>query len=61
MQTPLAAKWLKYLPLFEQDLTSTANYITNILKNEDAALRLIDGTESRTPSFPAMQFLKIVL
>lgn len=33
---------LRYLPLFEQDLMSTANYITNVLKNEDAALRLID-------------------
>ena len=25
---------LRYLPLFEQDLISTANYITNVLKNE---------------------------
>lgn len=33
---------LRYLPIFEQDLVNTANYITNILKNEDAALRLID-------------------
>ena len=33
---------LRYLPIFEQDLISTANYITNVLKNEDAALRLID-------------------
>lgn len=33
---------LRYLPLFEQDLISTANYITNVLKNENAALRLID-------------------
>lgn len=33
---------LRYLPLFEQDLISTVNYITNVLKNEDAALRLID-------------------
>ena len=33
---------LRYLPLFEQDLVSTVNYITNVLKNEDAALRLID-------------------
>lgn len=29
---------LRYLPLFEQDLTSTVNYITNVLKNGDAAL-----------------------
>lgn len=33
---------LRYLPLFEQDSVSTANYIANGLKNEDAALRLID-------------------
>ena len=32
---------LRYLPLFEQDLISTVNYITNVLKNEDAALRLM--------------------
>lgn len=25
---------LRYLPIFEQDLVSTANYITNILKME---------------------------
>ena len=31
---------LRYLPIFEQDLISTASYITNVLKNEDAALRL---------------------
>lgn len=37
---------LRYLPLFEQDLISTANYITNVLKNEDAALRLIDDVET---------------
>lgn len=37
---------LRYLPLFEQDLTSTANYITNVLKNEDAALRLIEDVEA---------------
>ncbi len=33
---------LRYLPIFEQDLISTANYIANVLKNETAALRLID-------------------
>ena len=33
---------LRYLPIFEQDLISTASYITNVLKNEDAALRLMD-------------------
>lgn len=37
--------YLRYLPIFEQDLISTANYITNVLKNEDAALRLIDAVE----------------
>ena len=37
---------LRYLPIFEQDLIGTANYITNVLKNEDAALRLIDDVES---------------
>lgn len=37
---------LRYLPLFEQDLLSTANYIANVLKNEDAALHLIDDVES---------------
>lgn len=33
---------LRYLPLFEQDLISTVNYIANVLKNEDASLQLID-------------------
>ncbi len=37
---------LRYLPLFERDLISTANYITNVLKNEDAALHLIDDQHS---------------
>ena len=37
---------LRYLPIFEQDLTSTANYIANVLKNEAAALRLIDDIEA---------------
>ena len=31
---------LRYLPLFEQDLISTASYITNVLKNEDAAMMM---------------------
>ena len=26
---------LRYLPIFEQDLISTVNYIANVLKNED--------------------------
>lgn len=37
---------LCYLPIFETDLLSTVNYITNILKNDDAALRLVDDIES---------------
>ena len=37
---------LRYLPIFEQDLISTANYIANVLKNETAALRLIDDIEA---------------
>lgn len=37
---------LRYLPLFEQDLISTANYITNVLKNEGAAIRLVDDVEA---------------
>ena len=36
---------IRYLPIFEQDLINTANYITNILKNKEAALRLIDDVE----------------
>lgn len=31
---------LRYLPLFEQDLISTANYITNVLKNEDGSITI---------------------
>lgn len=37
---------LKYLPLFEQDLIGTVNYIANVLKNEGAALRLTDDVEA---------------
>ncbi len=37
---------LRYLPIFEQDLISTANYIANVLKNETAALHLIDDIEA---------------
>ncbi len=36
---------LRYLPIFETDLLSTASYIANVLKNEDAALRLVDDVE----------------
>ena len=42
---------LRYLPLFEQDLISTANYITNVLKNEDAAIRLVDDVEAGVKEF----------
>lgn len=31
---------LRYLPLFEQDLVQTVSYITNVLKNPDAAENL---------------------
>lgn len=31
----------RYLPIFEQHLISTVNYIMNVLKNEDTALRLV--------------------
>ena len=37
---------LRYLPIFETDLLSTVNYITNVLKNEDAAHRSVDDLES---------------
>lgn len=37
---------LRYLPLFQQDLTETVSYITNVLKNPDAALRLVDDVET---------------
>ncbi|MCD8105768.1 MAG: type II toxin-antitoxin system RelE/ParE family toxin [Lachnospiraceae bacterium] len=37
---------LRYLPLFEQDLLGTVDYITNVLQNEDAAQKLIDDVET---------------
>lgn len=37
---------LRCLSIFETDLLSTVNYITNVLKNEDAAHRLVDDIES---------------
>lgn len=36
---------LRYLPLFEQDLLDTVNYIANVLQNEIAAQQLIDDVE----------------
>lgn len=37
---------LQYLPLFGQDLMQTASYITNVLKNPDAAEKLVDDVET---------------
>lgn len=36
---------LRYLPIFEQDLVKTVSYITNVLKNPDAANRLLTDVE----------------
>lgn len=36
---------LRYLPLFEQDLIQTISYITNLLKNTDAAEKLVNDIE----------------
>lgn len=38
---------IRYLPLFQQDLIHTANYISDILGNPDAANVLIDEVESK--------------
>ena len=38
---------LRYLPIFEQDLISTANYITKVLKNEDSAMRPYRSVKKR--------------
>lgn len=37
---------LRYLPLFEQDLVQTVSYITNVLKNPDAAEKLANDVET---------------
>ena len=37
---------LRYLPLFEQDLVQTVNYIINVLKNPDAAEKLVNDVEA---------------
>ena len=37
---------LQYLPLFEQDLVQTVSYITNVLKNPDAAEKLANDVEA---------------
>lgn len=36
---------LRYLPLFYEDMSEAVNYITNELKNPNAAYKLIDLTE----------------
>ncbi len=36
---------IRYLPLFAQDLTDTANYISNVLRNPQAASKLVDDVE----------------
>mgnify|MGYP000378132135 CR=1 FL=1 len=36
---------LRYLPLFERDLIQTISYITNVLKNTDAAEKLVNDVE----------------
>ena len=36
---------LRYLPLYEQDLIQTISYITNVLKNTDAAEKLVNDIE----------------
>ena len=36
---------LRYLPIFEQDLTNTINYIANTLQNQEAAAKLLDDIE----------------
>ena len=36
---------MRYLPLFEQDLIQTISYITNVLKDTDAAEKLVNDIE----------------
>ena len=36
---------VKYLPLFQHDLMEITNYISHILQNHDAAVRLVDEVE----------------
>lgn len=36
---------LSFLPMFEDDLNDVVDYITNTLKNPDAAYRLVDDIE----------------
>ena len=37
---------LRYLPIFEQDLINTANYITNVLKNEDVESAILERLDN---------------
>lgn len=37
---------IRYLPLFEQDFVQTVSYITNVLKNPDAAEKLANDVEA---------------
>lgn len=48
---------LRYLPLFEQDLAYAATYIAFVLKNKDAALRLLRQKQSGTMLSASLCFL----
>ncbi len=37
---------IRYLPLFESDLAEAALYVRDVLKNPEAAQKLIDDTET---------------
>lgn len=37
---------LRYLPIFEQDLLNITDYISNVLKNETAAIHLVNDVEN---------------
>lgn len=37
---------IRYLPLFQYDLQEITHYISHVLQNLDAALRLVDEVES---------------
>lgn len=37
---------LRYLPIFEQDLVEMVSYITNVLRNPDAANQLLADVEA---------------
>lgn len=48
---------LRYLSLFEQDLAYTSTYIAFVLKNKDAALRLLRQKQSGTMLSASLYFL----